>query len=133
MAKDGFELAREFDAVATAIKERLFGSWDQLTPKQRDDLDEAFWDMTTMAMSLRTKSVTVLLARAALSVEQLSEQTDRAREALKTLNDIRKAIKVATAVLGLVGAVSVAAGTGNIASVGPVLQALKELLDEIQA
>lgn len=133
MAADGFELARSFDAAAVAVKDRLFADWDNLTAKQRDDLDDAFWDITTVAMTLRTKAVGVLLARANLSVAALAQQTARAEKALATLEDVRKAIKVATAVLGLVTTVSAAVASGNVSALGPVFQSAKALLDELGA
>jgi alkylhydroperoxidase/carboxymuconolactone decarboxylase family protein YurZ len=133
MAADGFELARSFDAAAVAVKDRLFADWDRLTPKQRQELDDAFWDMTTVAMTLRTKAVGGLLARASLSVAALSAQTERAKKALATLEDIRKAIKVATAALGLVTTVSAAVASGNVSALGPVFQSVKALLDELGA
>lgn len=89
--------------------------------------------MTTVAMTLRTKAVGALLARANLSVAALAQQTARAEKALRTLGEIRKAIKVATAVLGLVTTVSAAVASGNVSALGPVFQSAKALLDELGA
>jgi hypothetical protein len=132
MPTDALDLAKAFDAAAVAIKDRTFSDWDRLTPKQRQVLDDAFWDVTAAAMTLRTLGVAAILADAELSVKELSGLTARAKRALKQLDDIRKAIKVATALFGFVTTVTAAVTTGNVGAVGPVFASFKELLDALE-
>ncbi|SFK27273.1 hypothetical protein [Falsiroseomonas stagni] len=129
----GFQLAKALDAAADAIKARLYRDWDSLSPVQRKALEDAFWDTMGNAMRIRTASVDALLIEARTSLEAVEDVTRRAAALMATLDDIRKAIKVATALFGLAASVAAAVAAPNPAAVVGALKALKKVVDAAEA
>jgi hypothetical protein len=104
-ADDAFELARNFREVAKQIGDTRTGKWDTLTPDQRQTLENEEWDLLSSSMSMRTKAVGIVLEEAKSSLAKIVRVTDRARKAIKTLENVRAAIGIASTVVTLAAAI----------------------------
>ncbi len=104
-ADDAFQLARNFREVAKQVGDTRTGKWDTLTPDQRQTLENDEWDLLASSMSMRTKAVGIVLEEAKTSLANIVRVTDRARKAIKTLENVREAIGIASAVVTLAAAI----------------------------
>jgi hypothetical protein len=104
-ADDAFQLARNFREVAKQIGDTRTGKWDTLTPDQRQTLENEEWDLLSSSMSMRTKAVGIVLEEAKTSLAKIVRVTDHARKAIKTLENVRAAIGIASAVVTLAAAI----------------------------
>ena len=104
-ANDAFELARNFREVAKQVGDTRTGKWDTLTPDQRQTLEDEEWDLLAASMSMRTKAVGIVLEEAKTSLAKIVRVTDHARKAIKTLENVRAAIGIASAVVTLAAAI----------------------------
>jgi hypothetical protein len=104
-ADDAFQLARNFREVAKQIGDTRTGKWDALTPDQRQTLENEEWDLLSSSMSMRTKAVGIVLEEAKTSLAKIVRVTDHARKAIKTLENVRAAIGIASAVVTLAAAI----------------------------
>jgi ABC-type dipeptide/oligopeptide/nickel transport system ATPase component len=104
-ANDAFELARNFREVAKQVGDTRTGKWDTLTPDQRQTLENEEWDLLSSSMSMRTKAVGIVLEEAKTSLAKIVRVTDQARKAIKTLENVRAAIGIASTVVTLAAAI----------------------------
>ena len=104
-ANDAFELARNFREVAKQVGDTRTGKWDTLTPDQRQTLENEEWDLLSSSMSMRTKAVGIVLEGAKTSLAKIVRVTDHARKAIKTLENVREVISIASAVVTLAAAI----------------------------
>jgi hypothetical protein len=104
-ADDAFQLARNFREVAKQIGDTRTGKWDALTPDQRQTLENEEWDLLSSSMSMRTKAVGIVLEEAKTSLAKIVRVTDHARKAIKTLENVRAAIGIASTVVTLAAAI----------------------------
>jgi hypothetical protein len=104
-ADDAFELARNFREVAKQVGDTRTGKWDALTPDQRQTLENEEWDLLSSSMSMRTKAVGIVLEEAETSLAKIVRVTDHARKAIKTLENVRAAIGIASTVVTLAAAI----------------------------
>jgi hypothetical protein len=104
-ADDAFQLARNFREVAKQVGDTRTGKWDTLTPDQRQTLEDEEWDLLAASMSMRTKAVGIVLEEAKTSLAKIVRVTDHARKAIKTLENVREAIGIASAVVTLAAAI----------------------------
>ena len=104
-ADDAFQLARNFREVAKQVGDTRTGKWDTLTPDQRQTLENEEWDLLSSSMSMRTKAVGIVLEEAKTSLAKIVRVTDHARKAIKTLENVRAAIGIASAVVTLAAAI----------------------------
>jgi hypothetical protein len=104
-ADDAFQLARNFREVAKQVGDTRTGKWDTLTPDQRQTLENDEWDLLASSMSMRTKAVGIVLEEAKTSLAKIVRVTDHARKAIKTLENVREAIGIASAVVTLAAAI----------------------------
>ncbi|MCC7274313.1 MAG: hypothetical protein IT561_16725 [Alphaproteobacteria bacterium] len=102
---EAFELAVVFRDAAIAVGDTKIKNWDAMTPKQRKDLEDAEWSLLNAASDMVTMAVGLVLDETQFALARLTGVVGSARKALKRLDDIRKAIKVATALVGLAAAV----------------------------
>jgi hypothetical protein len=104
-ADDAFQLARNFREVAKQVGDTRTGKWDTLTPDQRQTLENDEWDLLASSMSMRTKAVGIVLEEAETSLAKIVRVTDHARKAIKTLENVREAIGITSAVVTLAAAI----------------------------
>ena len=99
------DLSDRFEAVADALREFRRAQAPGLTNEQIRQLRAFQLSIVHGADMLTTVAVGLELDSAAVSLEQLQAATDRATEVLETIQDIKKAISLATAVIELAGAI----------------------------
>jgi hypothetical protein len=104
-AENAFQLARTFREVAKQIGDTRTGKWDSLTPDQRQTLENEEWDLLSSSMSMRTKAVGIVLEDTKTSLAKIVRVTDHARKAIKTLENVRAAIGIASTVVTLAAAI----------------------------
>jgi hypothetical protein len=126
-AAEGFQLARALRDAANAISDSLFANWDKLTPAQRDELDVRNYDLHMLSGTIRDQAVGKLLEEAQLSIAQVTKLTERARRQIKAFDDVRRVVKIATALFGLAAAITQAVASPS----GPALQAAFKNLQEL--
>ncbi len=104
-ATEAFQLSIVFRDAAIAAGDRKIKEWETLSAKQRKDLDDAEWSLLNGASDMVTLAIGLSLDDSVLPLGKLTGVVKSAKTALKQLEDIRKAIKVATALVGLAAAV----------------------------
>jgi hypothetical protein len=112
---DAFELAKQFRAMSQALGDYRLDQWTQLSPAQRQQLEDAEWSLLSNASDIRTRAVGLVLDESAISFAALQESTSKARKAVQKLAKVHKVIKIAIAAVGLAAAV-MARDPGAIAS-----------------
>lgn len=101
-----FDLARRLRSASVALGDYRFELWDDLTRKRRERIEELEWDLMLEAMKVTTAAVGLALDEADTSLTQVRAATAKAKSAIKTLDDVRRVIAVATALVGLAAAVA---------------------------
>jgi hypothetical protein len=114
-SNDAFELAKLFRALSQTLGDYRLDQWTQLTPAQRQLLEDAEWSLLSNSSDIRTRAVGLVLDESAISFAALKESTSKARKAVEKLAKAHKAIKIAIAAVGLAAAV-MARDPGAIAS-----------------
>jgi hypothetical protein len=112
---DAFELAKQFRAMSQALGDYRLDQWAQLSPAQRQLLEDAEWSLLSNASDIRTRAVGLVLDESAISFAALQVSTSKARKAVQKLAKAQKVIKIAIAAVGLAAAV-MARDPGAIAS-----------------
>ncbi|MGO1080245.1 hypothetical protein [Inquilinus sp. CA228] len=123
-SQDAFLLARKFHEAAADIGKRRFDDWDTLTPGQKRELEDAQWSLLNASSDMVTKAVGLVLDETQIAFAKLTGIVTEAKEVLATIEDIRKAIDVAAALVGLAAAVisrDVGAIVGNVQSITEAL------------
>ena len=105
-SEEAFDLARQLRGAAVDIGNYRFKHWDELGKARREKLEVLEWDLAVGAMQTTTAGVGLALEEVDTSLTALRDATGKARKAIKTLEDVRKVIKVATALVGLAAAVA---------------------------
>lgn len=121
-ADEALELAANFRAASIELGDYVYENWTTLAPKERDQLRSLEVTLLNLSTDLVTQAAGVILDDAQASVAQLGAATQKAKRALAKIQQIKKAINVATALIGLAAAIP----TGNITS---ILSALNGVLD----
>ncbi len=101
-----FDLARRLRSASVALGDYRFEQWEDLTKKRRERIEGLEWDLMLEAMKVTTAAVGLALDEADTSLTQVREATAKAKAAIKTLDDVRKVVAVATALVGLAAAVA---------------------------
>ena len=104
-ADDAFELSKRFRDLSKKLGDYRYQNWKKLTPKQRQDLENAEWSLLNHSSDMLTAAVGLVLDEADASFAQLKKSTDKARSSVNTLKTAGKIITVATASVGLAAAV----------------------------
>jgi len=99
-----FDLADRVRKTANALGDYRMKNWHELSGMQRLELERLEWQLLAMSTQVVTAAVGVSLDEADLSLSQLKGASNKAKKAFKTLQDVRKVIRVATAMVGLVAA-----------------------------
>ncbi|MBP6544485.1 MAG: hypothetical protein KA265_17980 [Piscinibacter sp.] len=121
-ADDALSLARKFREAALAAGNFLYDNWAELDPRDRDTLRSLDITLQNVATDLVTQAVGITLDEAQTSIAKLAAATDKAKTALKKINDVKAAIGIVTALIGFAAAIP----TGNIASIVSAVNAVKD-------
>ena len=114
-AQHALELARSFREASTALGDYLYAptNWPTLPEAERDSLRSLEVTLLNVATDLVTQAVGKVLDDAQQSVDDLLAVTRQAKEAVGRIEDVKKGIAIATALIGLAAAIS-AGGAGAI-------------------
>ena len=103
---DAFDLSESIRGIAVALGDYRFKTWDSLSPKDRQALEDAEWSLLDASSNIRTQAVGLVLDETQTSVAKLKATTAKARKAIKTINDVKKGIAIAAATIALAGAIA---------------------------
>ncbi|MGE0714059.1 MAG: hypothetical protein AB7P02_01345 [Alphaproteobacteria bacterium] len=104
-SQQAFQLSVAFRDAAIAIGDMKIANFDKLSETQRDELGKAELAALNASTEMITRAVDLVLDETKVALGQLVGVTRKAKAAVGTLNDIRKGIRIATAVVGLAAAV----------------------------
>lgn len=114
-AQDALALAQSFREAAKALGDYLYDHWNDIPPAARDRLRSMDVTLMNVATDLVTHAVGVVLDEGQTSLAQLAAASSTAAHALQHINDAKKAVGIATALIGLAAAIP-AGDLGAIAS-----------------
>lgn len=100
-----FELSKTLRDMSVAIGNYRFANWDFLKPKQRSQLEAAEWSLLNASSDVTTIAVGMVLDESQWAFDKLQGLIQQANETLETLAQVKKAINIATAAVGLAGAI----------------------------
>ena len=102
---DAFALSKSFRDLSVAIGDYRFSHWNTLSAADRTTLENEEWSLLNAASDMITKAVGLTLDESQAGAARLNSAAASAQKAVKTLNDVRKVITVATASVGLAAAI----------------------------
>lgn len=120
-----FSLSKTLRDLSVAIGNYRFANWGSLTGKQRASLEAAEWSLLNASSDVTTIAVGLVLDESQWAFDKLNGLIQKANQTLKTLAEVRQAINIATAAVGLAGAII----SKNPAAIG---QQAKNLYEVIQ-
>ncbi len=100
-----FELSVQLRDISVAVGDILRALWNTLSEQERVDLENKEWSLLNASSDVRTAAVGLVLDETQLNFTQLVSSTASAKLALATLNQIRKALDIATAAVELAAAI----------------------------
>jgi len=100
------EIAREFLEMSHDLNSYRFANWKRLTKPQRQDLENAAWDLLNYSSSFVTASVGITLADMEGDLRAIASATAEAKSAVATIGEAKDIIKVAAALVQLGGALA---------------------------
>ena len=100
-----FALSKSLRETSVAIGDYRFANWDALKPKQRSQLEGAEWSLLNASSDVTTIAVGLVLDESQWAFDKLKGLIEKSNKTLKTLNQVREAINLATAAVGLAGAI----------------------------
>jgi hypothetical protein len=104
-SQEAFELSKCLRDLSVSLGDYRIANWDHLSEKQRRSLEDAEWSLLNASSDARTVAVGLVLDETQLSYAQLLESTSGAKDTLKHLADVGKALNIATAAVLLAGAI----------------------------
>src|SRR5215467_9534992 len=102
---DALALSKSFRDLSVSIGDFRFKNWKALSAADRKTLEDEEWSLLNASSDLITKAVGLTLDETQAGAKQVQGATGAAQKAVKTLNDVRKIINVATASVGLAAAI----------------------------
>jgi len=120
-----FVLAQAFHDLSVEIGNFRFRVHQDLTPAQRQRLQDQQFDVLNTSSQLNALSISLALDDLQETLDDISAATTRMNKAIKKLKDIQKVIAIATAAVTLGGAI-ISMNPGAItAALGGVATAVK--------
>lgn len=119
-----FELSKAFHALSTILGVYRYDHWDELTSKQRADLEGHQWTLFNTASDLNARSALIKVKLIQEDIDVLKATASAMQATAQKIQDIKHAIRIATKAIAFSGAVYLAATTGNVAALIPAATAL---------
>lgn len=113
-------LSKEFRELSISLGNHRFDHWEELTPGKRQQIEDLEWTLLNFASDLTTMAVGLTLDESKASMTKIKKSINKAKTAVKTLNDIKKIIKVAESGVQLAAAIlskdpgAIAKAIGNV-------------------
>jgi|SRR5215813_515031 len=102
---DALALSKSFRDLSVSIGDFRFKNWNTLTEADRNTLENEEWSLLNASSDMVTKAVGLTLDESQAGAQRVQGAAGAAQKAVKTLNDVRKIINVATASVGLAAAI----------------------------
>lgn len=100
------DIAQAFLDVSHALGKYRFENFDDLTKAERQQIEDAEWDLLGASGSFVTKAVGIALADMENDLKAISDATKKGKKAIGTINKVKAVINVATALVTLAGAIT---------------------------
>jgi len=125
-SEEARDLSQRFRGLSVTLGDLRFSHWDELSPVQRESMENLEWSLLNASSDMITSAVGLDLDETEVSFQQLQESAAGAGRALQSLKTVQTVLNIATAAVGLAGAI-VSRNPGAIAkSVAGVYTAVKE-------
>ncbi len=121
-AQDALDLATAFREAAKAVGDYLYGNWNALPSADRSRLRSMDVTLMNVATDLVTHAVGIAIDEGQVSLAALAGAANEATDVLRNVDQVKKAITIATALIGLAAAIP----TGNIKTVVAAFQNLQK-------
>ena len=103
--EDALELSKKFREFSIALGNYRFENWGELTPGQRQQLENQEWTLLNHASDLTTLAVGIALDQTQTSVSKINASIAKAKNSVKKLDTIRKIINLAESGIRLAAAI----------------------------
>ncbi|MAC94211.1 MAG: hypothetical protein CMC96_01785 [Flavobacteriales bacterium] len=120
------EIAKQLKVIARSINDFQIDNWNNLTTEQFNRLNKTERDILLTVQDLIARSVTVLAENSEDLISMIKEATDKVETSLKQIENINKAIEIATASVFIASAII----SQNPSAISLSLQGLAEALEE---
>ena len=100
------DIAKAFLELSHELGSYRFANWNDLTPAQRRQIEDAEWDLLNYSSSFVTTAVGIALTDMESDLKTITDATAKAQKALETIDTVKDVIKVATALVVLGGAIA---------------------------
>lgn len=124
-APNALELAKLFRESSSVVGTYLYDEWNSLNSKDREKLRSIEVTLLNVSTDLVTQAVGIVIDEGQASLSDLAKVTKKATAALKKIDGVKKAIKIATALIGLAAAIP----TGNVKAIVGAFEGVKESID----
>lgn len=121
-ADEALDLATQFRDASTRVGDYLYENWPAIPPKQRETLRSLEVTLLNLATDLVTQAVGIVLDDTQASLAQLTAATKLAKKALAKIQQVKDAINVVTALIGLAAAIP----TGSLGSIVSAAKAVQD-------
>jgi hypothetical protein len=105
-ANDTRALARSFRELAASLSDYRIANAGKLKTAEREAIESAEWTLLNESSELWIRATRMTLDDAGASLEDIRGVTARLKDALKTLQEINKAVKIAAAGARLAAAIA---------------------------
>jgi hypothetical protein len=105
-ADQTLSLALSFRTDAQTISDFLHDHWGELSPDDRAQVHDNVFDMLLRADDVNALAGILVLDSAQSSVDQINAAVGSANQFLKDVADVKKAVGIVTAILGLASAIA---------------------------
>lgn len=99
------QLSRWFHDLSVELGNYRFDHWNDLSPTRRKALEDAQWSLLSSSSDMTTLAVNITLDDSEKEFKDLQQATDKAKNTVKTLDNIRTVLQVATALVTLAAAI----------------------------
>ena len=121
-AQQALDLAIAFREAAKSVGDYLYGQWNDLPKADRERLRSMDVTLMNVSTDLVTHAVGISLDEGQVSIDALTETTAEANGAIQKMDEVKKMIGVAAALIGLAAALP----TGSMQSIASAFQTLQK-------
>jgi hypothetical protein len=104
-SEQALDLSQRFRGLSVTLGDFRFSHWNELSPGQRHTIENSEWSLLNASSDMITAAVGLALDESEVSFQRLQDSTIKANGALQTLKTIQTVIGIATAAVGLAGAI----------------------------
>lgn len=123
------DVAQEYMDAANALTKQRVAKFSELSVEERTSMRAAEDRLRNMANMVLDLEITVEVENIQAEIEKIVKATKRGTAAIKKINDVKQALKIATSVIKL----GAAAVTGNPSAIASALADLGTAVQEAKA